>query len=271
VPKLRIELLDNKTIEEVSSFLGMNFDQCKKRIINFDDKEMAEEWRALNPKTPGEILDFYKNTDLYILDLTQANASLERKNFHGRAVDYLLANYSAEKKLTVLDFGSGVGEEIIKFSKKGYDVTFCDVDGKTSNFVKHRLKHRNLTAKFVPIEGGFPVLSKKYDIIIVFDVLEHVPNPVQLLRFLVNRLSHKGVMAIINCPHDDGNHPCHLSSTFAVLGKNWPQTLDAVGLVPLEQADNLYKKPGLKKRIIGRMRFIFWKLTSLYVIRVSKE
>jgi 2-polyprenyl-3-methyl-5-hydroxy-6-metoxy-1,4-benzoquinol methylase len=270
MPKLKIELLDNKTIEEVASFLDIGFEQCKKRILDFDDKEMAEEWKTINPKTPNEIRDFYKNTELYIFDLTQANASLERRNFHGRAVDYLFTHFPANKYNSVLDFGSGVGEEVVIFSEKGYDVTFCDVVGRTSEFVNYRLKNRNLKAKFIPVESGLRTLNKKYDIIIVFDVLEHLPNAVSILRFLVSRLSNDGVIAIINCPYDDGDHPCHLSSTFAALGQNWPQTLDAVGLVPLGQGDNLYKKPGWQKNIIGKFRFVFWKLTSLYVIRVPR-
>lgn len=267
---LKIDSLDDETIQEVASFLGMSFGQCKERLLKFDDGEMADEWRRINPKTPEEIIAFYKNTNLYILDLTQANASNERRNFHGDVVKYLMDNFPPSRNPLVLDYGSGVGEEVIRFSSAGYKVSYCDIPGRTAEFLGYRLGKRNLTAEFIPIGEGAFRLEKKFDIIFLFDVLEHTPDPLKILNMLVKHLSPNGVMAIINCPHDDGNHPCHLASTFSILGNNWSQTLDYVGLVPLDGESRIYRKAKLAKLFICRVRYFIWRMTSLYVIRVPK-
>lgn len=72
--------------------------------------------------------------------------------------------------------------------------------------------------------------------------MEHVVNPFETLLFLSRHLSEIGVIALINCPYDEGENPCNLPLTFPVLGKLWPQTLDYVGLIPVKNCSHVYKK-----------------------------
>jgi len=54
---------------------------------------MAEAWNKANPKTEEQIRNFYATTDLYIFELMQACASLERRNLHGKLVDFIIDHY----------------------------------------------------------------------------------------------------------------------------------------------------------------------------------
>lgn len=264
--------LKKEDVEDVAGFLGSDFDYCKERIINYSSKELAKIWHEVNPATPAEIMQFYSDNPLYIFELTKANASKERLEFHGAVIDFLLRNYPANSHAKVLDFGSGVGSDAIRFSEKGYEITFADIPGKTAEFAKYRFKKRNINARFIPIVSDTIRLKERYDIIICFDVLEHICNPIKILSNLVKHLTDKGVIAIINCPSDDdGEHPCHLPHTFLPLGRLWVQTLDCVGLVNVNSAKHVYKKALFMKSLLKKIRYYLWRISSLYIIRVTTD
>ncbi len=258
-------------IKEISEYLGRSNDYCRDAILNYDPGQHAELWHKMAPKTEKELFEFYSTTDHYIFELTRSNASKERHAFHGRVIESLMGKYTSETHKKVLDYGSGVAADAIKFGSRGYQVTIADIPGKTSDFARYRLKRRNIPHEFIPITQEFPIIGEKYDIILCFDVLEHVMSPVTTLKHLVRHLKGDGVMAIINCPDDGGGtHPCHLQHTFLDLGKLWPLTLDNVGLVPVDNCNHLYRKPSFSKKTRIKLRYLFWRATSLYVTRISK-
>ncbi|MDP3791008.1 MAG: class I SAM-dependent methyltransferase [Candidatus Omnitrophota bacterium] len=263
--------LKKEDIEEVAEFMGLDFASCKERIINYSSMELARRWHRMNPMTHTEIVQFYNDNPLYVFELTKANASKERLEFHGAVIAFLLKNYPASSHPKVLDFGSGVGSDAIKFSEKGHQVSFADIPGKTAKFAEYRFKKRNINACFVPITGEALNLKEKYDIIICFDVLEHISNPIKTLSGLVKHLTDNGVIGIINCPNDEnGDHPCHLPHTFLSLGKLWQQTLDYAGLVEAVGSRHVYRKATGLKSFLKKTRYYFWNMTSLYVSRVPK-
>ena len=150
--KLNIINLSNNDIEEISDFLKIDFEYCKNRIINFEPKEMAGEWQKANPMTTADILRFYADNNLYIFELTKANASKERNELHGKIINFLLDYYLPSSHPRVLDYGAGVGTDTIKFAEKGYKTFWADIPGKTSEFVKHRLKRRNIGSEYIAIK-----------------------------------------------------------------------------------------------------------------------
>lgn len=263
--ELTLTYLTDVEVEEVASFLGIGFDECKEKIINYIPKEIAKNWLKLNPCSDAETRNFYSSNELYLFELTRANASLERMNFHGKVLEALFTFFPPQHYSKMLDFGAGVGSDILKFLEKGYDASFADIQGKTTEFVKYRLKRRNLEAKFIPIEGSPIEFEEKYSIIICFDVLEHVWDPIATLRSLVAQLTENGVIAIINCPNDeDGDHPCHLPHTFSTLGVFWLPWLDNIGLVGVRGQTKIYRKASLMKKILKKIRFALWRKTGFY-------
>jgi 2-polyprenyl-3-methyl-5-hydroxy-6-metoxy-1,4-benzoquinol methylase len=87
---------------------------------------------------------------------------------------------------TILDFGSGCGQNAIELAEAGYTVSMADYDGYTSQFAKFRAKQRGLDIKFYDIEKP---INEKFDIILALHVLEYVPDSefgkvIQLLKSL---------------------------------------------------------------------------------------
>lgn len=262
--------LKDEDINDIAAFLGLDFEYCRQRILNYDAMEMAEAWNKAAPKTPVDRSKFYSGTDLYIFELTKIGASRERSELHGKIIDYLLENYPMSLYPKVLDFGAGIGTDLLPFARNGYEAYYADISGKTADFLRYRFEKRKIKVNFFPIEGTQAHLKGRFDIIICFDVLEHLLNPLKTLSLLTRHLKNSGVIAIINCPDDQGGtHPCHLPQTFLPLGKQWWLTLDYVGLTELRGIKNVYRKDIFIKALLKRMRYFICKQTSLYITRVS--
>lgn len=132
--------LSDDDLEDLSTFTGMSREACRERLRTYSMAEMADAWRRADPKTPEEILEFYRTTDLYIWELMQWHASPSRYG-HWRALSDLTrcwppgAGYRC-----VLDFGCGVGTDGLYLASAGYDVTLVDVPGPTFEFARHRFR-----------------------------------------------------------------------------------------------------------------------------------
>lgn len=93
--------------------------------------------------------------------------------------NFLIKHNIKLKGLDILDFGCGVGDYGIFMARKGAKVTFCDFP-ELINFAKFRCQRENLSCQtiFAPIQE----LQKEFDFIIFGEVLEHLNNPLGLLK-----------------------------------------------------------------------------------------
>ena len=113
----------------------------------------------------------------------------------------------------ILDYGSGCGQNAIMLAKEGYDVAMADFNGYTSDFAKFRAKKRGLDIKYYDIEKP---IDDKFDIILAFDVLEHVPD--DQFKDTINRLKylrHNGgkILTTVSFGSQNGSHPMHFESS----------------------------------------------------------
>ena len=94
-----------------------------------------------------------------------------------------------KNKLNILDFGSGSGVNIQMLSKFGF-VNIYEPHSETRNFL--RLKYKN-KKKFRVIEN---LNNRKFDLIILADVLEHIKNDKKKLKELNKNLNKNGYILI---------------------------------------------------------------------------
>lgn len=76
------------------------------------------------------------------------------------------------KKLKVLDIGTGLGIFPYELSNRGYDVVCNDPDSKSVKFIKKYLKLEAILGNFLKIK-----VKKKFDVITFNKVLEHIEKP----------------------------------------------------------------------------------------------
>ena len=71
---------------------------------------------------------------------------------------------------------------------------------KKIEIIEHRLSETGININFDELTSSdfnwkdFEIAKRKYDVITMFDVLEHVQNPLFLMRNVKNRLKHDGML-----------------------------------------------------------------------------
>jgi 2-polyprenyl-3-methyl-5-hydroxy-6-metoxy-1,4-benzoquinol methylase len=84
----------------------------------------------------------------------------------------------------VLDFGGGIGTHALAAAlcPQVEQVIYCDINPINCNFVRYRTEQMGLSKKIVCCHEVSP--EEKFETILCFDVLEHLPDPSQqLLKF----------------------------------------------------------------------------------------
>jgi 2-polyprenyl-3-methyl-5-hydroxy-6-metoxy-1,4-benzoquinol methylase len=104
------------------------------------------------------------------------------------------------KNKKVLDIGAGLGYFSSKFKNMGADVTAIDVDASSLKFIKDNIQ---IKTKYLDIEKEELTKIRKYDLIFIGEVLEHVNNPDKLLRKASGALSKYGSV-IVSTPALEG-------------------------------------------------------------------
>lgn len=155
----------------------------------------------------------------------------------------LLKEYSVkpwlpnDRACAVLDVGCGYGRELYILSKLGFtDLTGIEMTKESFEIAKKELKDR----AHIVYGDAFRIISRvkeKYDLIILFDVLEHIETErvVQYLTYLYNALK-KGGTLVVRVPNM-GNILAAYSRYIDFTHKNGftefslMQILDAVGFV----------------------------------------
>lgn len=120
---------------------------------------------------------------------------LSRWGSFARAAAMDVLNLSASEVGTLLDVGCGNGEFISRMHSLGWNVSGVDPDPAAVAFGRsHKLSVFQGTISDVP-----PDLA--YDVITLNHVIEHVPDPVELLRECGKRLRPKTGRLIITTPN----------------------------------------------------------------------
>ena len=141
-----------------------------------------------------KLYDFYENYSKILKTKVWENAEkIDLRNFknlllkHAKKYNLNIAN------LNHLDFGSGLGQCIEASSSLGW---------KSVGIEMNDFCIKLCDSKKLKVYKDFKYLNKnkKYDVITLFEVIEHLPNPDETLKELKYRLSNKGIL-IITCPN----------------------------------------------------------------------
>lgn len=262
--------LTDEDVEDLATFTGLAPDVCRKRVHDYSLVQLADAWRRADPKSPVEILDFYRSTDLYIWEQVQWHASASRTPYW-QALRTLVECFPPTAGFRrVYDFGGGIGTDALYLASRGYEVTLVDVDGPSFRFAQHRFRRRGLQARFEVSHSTLPAPSNTYDIILCFDVFEHLPEPLEAVRRLVAALRPGGLIAQTGTFEDSGAHPCHLRKGIAEFsGLRWHIHLAGLGLRNIQGP--LYRKTHGWERLVQVTRYVLWRLTGSWIISVGSQ
>lgn len=105
-----------------------------------------------------------------------------------------LQNKFGKKRLSVLEIGCSNGENLaFKIASNRRFVTGIDIHAPSIKYAKNK---KNMFCKFI-CKDIFKLNQKtKYDAVILSDILEHIDNPLKLLKKSHNLLNTKGLLLI---------------------------------------------------------------------------
>lgn len=163
-------------------------------------------------KTSGtaDLGELYENDQYELLD-TRRSTFGRLIALDVRAVLRQLRRVKPPRKgLSILDFGSGKGVFLHYAAEQGWQVTGVETASKRAAFSRANYGLNVITDEYV--DGA--ILSGPFDVITLFHVLEHLPNPSDLLKKLIEQnLKPDGVL-VIEVPRFD-------SLQSALGGKAW--------------------------------------------------
>lgn len=189
----------SKGLLELKEYLGKDFTEY------YDSSwALADEWNKKNPLTRDDISDFYKKTRNYLFNLVIWYESGDRRNFH-KELFQLIEKFSIK---SVIDFGCGVGSDSLFLLENKMKTFMVDFDCPSVDFLKWRMKKRGLLSEDI-INVDKMKLLPKGEMFWAIDVLEHMPNPVDVVALLADETKVFVHHSQFN-NKSGGRHPCHI-------------------------------------------------------------
>jgi 2-polyprenyl-3-methyl-5-hydroxy-6-metoxy-1,4-benzoquinol methylase len=256
-------------LELLSDLTRMTRAECLHRLATYRLEDMAAEWRRWNPKTGQDIRSFYAKTDNYLWELLGWNGSAVYEPYM-RRLDQLAALWPSATHPRALDYGCGVGNAALRLAELGYQVTLADVPGLTLDFARARFAQRGIAVGVVNVTDELPRLeSRQWNVLVSFDVIEHLPNPAHVMKRLIRALTPGGGAAIVAGFDEHGDPwPHHLQQGWERFGgRRWDIFLSGLGMQCV--GDSVYRRTAGLGDIGRRLRYRFWRTTGLYVERIA--
>jgi 2-polyprenyl-3-methyl-5-hydroxy-6-metoxy-1,4-benzoquinol methylase len=200
--------LKNNLLEELRSYLNLNLDdEGLYQVCQQATNRILEEWKKekIDVRDPAAVTSFYVNKDFYCYELIglEIDAPIYRQEQLFMFVDLL----KSAGKLMGCDYGSGIGTLGIYFNQNGLLCDFADVSETNLNFVATRLKKRGLNQPRLINLLKQDLPSNEYDFITAFDVIEHVAEPLELIKKISEKLKPGGIFIFNLLYHDEHDSP----------------------------------------------------------------
>ncbi|PCJ17217.1 MAG: hypothetical protein COB02_14315 [Candidatus Cloacimonadota bacterium] len=127
-----------------------------------------------------------------ILSKTSSSVIKEAKIHRLAQIGEVLTNISKNRNIkTCLEVGAGAGEQVAVALEFGFEVEAVEIRESYCENLRETLGIEVFNKSIEEIK-----FQKKYDLILMGDVLEHVINPITLLQNLKNILSDSGILWI---------------------------------------------------------------------------
>jgi 2-polyprenyl-3-methyl-5-hydroxy-6-metoxy-1,4-benzoquinol methylase len=161
-------------IEDLSKFEKLDEDEIKIRLKDCQKLRNNEfDLFTGGIRNPENLDNYYRNNSYEIYDHFAWHIG-NRRNYDKQLVEEIKALYPS-KATEILDFGCGGGQIAFMLVSEGYQVTVMDKNKKSLDFISYRFEKRKKKVKIVPLPLH-PQFKNKYDVILCFDVLEHIPD-----------------------------------------------------------------------------------------------
>jgi SAM-dependent methyltransferase len=137
-------------------------------------------------KHPGE--KYYEKVECVIKYGTKPNLCDHHKHF-------LKVHKDFPKNIKILDLGCNTGDFIAELQKKGCDVWGVDINKNVVEFAKNHFKIANVYHMSFDEFFKLPNLPK-FNLITLFEVIEHLDNPLEFIQNIGKLLKDDGTVVL---------------------------------------------------------------------------
>ena len=173
---------------EAAEYLGISFDEASRRVES-SGNDFLNEWLVgvRDPADPDQVTKFYNESQAELFEQIAWHSS---EQIHHRSL--VCADLASTRPgRDFLDFGSGIGSNALIFGLAGFRVAIADIADPLRNFAKWRLERRGIAVRAIDLKRE-SIEKERYDVITCFDVLEHVPDPVDAVKSMRDALRPGG-------------------------------------------------------------------------------
>ena len=187
-------IIDEEIIEKSIIFFNQYYNLVEHPITREDVKKLSSIdfslkldflfWKALNPETEEEIKQFYRITPYDFFRNLLKNMDI--MHYEKILKEIILPHLRKNNHKTVLDYGGGSGYLTILLHKLDFKMSLAEINKISIDWMKYITKELNFDIEVIDLQEQ--EIENNYDIIIIKDVIEHLPSQ-KYITNLIERLS----------------------------------------------------------------------------------
>ncbi|HEY9855083.1 MAG TPA: class I SAM-dependent methyltransferase [Stenomitos sp.] len=218
--------------DEIQRFTDLSREDIERRLwleALMSGYNVAQQGKQLGvtPHRFDETMErLYKEGDGFIFETMAFWSSPLRMSWIyqalGRIQQYAERQQRPLDDLSVLIFGDGSGNDSLYLASNGLKIDYFDIPGsKTYDFASRRFEHYGQLGRIIRLVTDYAdCLERQYDVILSFEVLEHLTNPDQAIGEW-SRMVKPGGIALVteSFAAVSGNLPTHLESNLRFDGQ----------------------------------------------------
>jgi 2-polyprenyl-3-methyl-5-hydroxy-6-metoxy-1,4-benzoquinol methylase len=180
--------------------------QCEKNRLGYNIMQALREWKIEPHVWSDRLAKFYEGTDAFLYDSLVWNMTPTKNDMRRWIAEFLAHDLARPSR--VLSFGDGLGFDSLYLAQAGHEVTYFEVSRDCAAFASRIFADAD--ARINVVSTFDSVQSTSYDAVVCLDVLEHIPQPDQVVGLLASVLRPGGCL-IVHAPFwnvhaEEGTH-----------------------------------------------------------------
>ena len=229
---MKLPMAFNEIVDEIMRFTALSREEVEYRVWM---QAIEPGWNVLRDVERFGVTPFVSNEKMSQLYQQGDGFIFETMVFWAKPDRYLWTQEALERvqlyaseagkssnEVRILIFGDGTGSDSLYFADNGFQVDYFDVPGSvTFEFAMKRFESYGLLGNSIcTIIDYRSCLNQSYDVVISFEVLEHLSKPIVTIKDIYKMLSIGGIALITDDFGDiTPRLPTHLKTNSQYLGQ----------------------------------------------------
>jgi SAM-dependent methyltransferase len=229
---VKLPLSFEEIVAEIVKFTSLTRKEVEHRVWmqaiepGWNVQRDVEHFRVTPHVYNDNMLQLYREGDGFIFETLVFWAKPFRYQWTQHALNRIQQYAKREGRpvadLRILIFGDGSGNDSLFFANQSMRVDYYDVPGsKTYDFALRRFEYYGCLRRSIQVLPDYTAcFQEPYDVVISFEVLEHLPEPEQAIADIASTVKTGGIALVTEDFEDIIDHlPTHLQENIKYAGQ----------------------------------------------------